>query len=98
MLKSADRTVREAFVQSGINDPRVLGSLNRCRLFLRVVRVSDVLTVCGNYIEQDLWDRIPADASSTSNFDWPRQGLPSQDDWQRWQDALQQISDFASRY
>ncbi len=94
MLKSADRTMMEAFVQSGIKDPRVLGSLNRCRLFLRAARVSDVLTVCGNYIKQDLWDRMPAEVSSTNNFDWPRQGLPSKEDWQRWQDALQQVFSF----
>jgi hypothetical protein len=67
-----------------------LSRLNRCRLYLQLVSLSDMVSVDGRCIissileGQKLLDR-------RSNLTWPEQGNPSRSDWMLWASAFQPL-------
>ena len=68
-------------------------SLNRCRLFLRVMFLSDITTGDGRSIRQDyLLYKASSPRPETSRWNcWPLQ-KPTKHDWTRWTFALRQLS------
>jgi hypothetical protein len=65
-----------------------LVSVQKCRLFLKVARISDVISVCGKYIRQELYEGTVAGRKKNIRYSWPRQGQPSKRDWQVWRSTL----------
>jgi hypothetical protein len=70
--------------------PKQLIALNRCRLYLQVIFLSDIVSADGTTIiphvlsGQKLTDRI-------SMLKWPVQQLPPKIDWDLWSSALQNL-------
>lgn len=64
-----------------------LATLNRCRIYLQIIFLSDIVSADGRMIIPDcktgrrVTDRI-------SNLNWPMQDTPSQSAWQLWKQAL----------
>ena len=65
-----------------------LQRLNLCRIFLKVVTVSDIATGCGMFISTSAWNG-KVDGTRSERYDWPNQGEPSARDWDLWRSALQ---------
>ena len=81
-----DQLVTEAFFRAGVTGYH-LKRANVCRLFLKVVTVSEILTGCGDFITKAAWNGS-VDETRRSSYDWPNQGCPSISDWDLWRKAL----------
>jgi hypothetical protein len=65
-----------------------LMSVHKCRLYLKISRLSDVVSVCGKFIRPEVWETEISTRLNAGGYDWPRQGRPSVSDWQTWKDTL----------
>ena len=76
-----DRTLPHLFVQEKVSKPD-LRKLNRCRVALKAIFLSDITSACGRKLEQ--WALHPDPAHTReSRFIFPRE-IPSQNDWHVW--------------
>lgn len=81
-----DKFLMEAFFQYGYS-PKQLAMLNRCRLYRRVIYLSDLTTGAGLALQdQALSARDPLPMHS--NLSWPLQAMPNAHSWSLWRDAL----------
>ena len=65
--------------------PRELKTLNSCRLFLRVLTLSDICTAKGNEIARQCWEgTIPTRTTQL----WPKQDKPPANAWLIWRKYL----------
>ena len=80
-----DRSLME--VMSAHYNSDQLKVLNSCRLFARVISVSDVADGSGRKIHLHNRDK-PEIWSTNSPFKWPVQGIPPPKDWKFWLQAL----------
>ena len=64
-----------------------LRSINRCRLFMRHVVMSDLVTGDGTKFTQKAYSGIK-DSGRKSKWKWPLQRNPSRSEWRLWQKAL----------
>jgi len=80
-----DRTLMDTFLSFGYCNTE-LALLNQCRMFLKVIFVSDICNGQGTAIEQQFWKGIaPAEHH---DYRWPRVHQPTTNDWTAWQRAL----------
>jgi len=81
-----DKGLMDQFIQLGF-EPLQLGILNRCRLYLQVLYLSDLVSADGTII-------IPAVKNGhriidrVSNLNWPIQDRPPPSAWTLWRQAL----------
>jgi hypothetical protein len=61
--------------------------LNRCRLYLQVVTVSDISSACGKYI-LPMTKTGNIDPARSSTLRWVTQGKPTKADWSIWARSL----------
>jgi hypothetical protein len=67
-------------------DRKQLMALNRCRVFLKVLFLSDICSADGTMILHAFKKGVqPADR--TSQLDWPFQPCPPQSNWLQWERA-----------
>jgi hypothetical protein len=64
--------------------------LNQCRLFLRVLWLSDLTTADGCYLERHAI-AAPFSISIKRNYVYPHQGYPSQEAWTLWRRAMNNL-------
>ena len=62
-------------------------NVNRCRLYLRVFFLSDIVSYDGTTIRQDAYDGWRSD-QWISRWKWPRQVRPPNRDWRMWHIAI----------
>jgi hypothetical protein len=62
-------------------DPPDIARLNRCRVYLQVLFLSNITTADGKYLEHFIFD--PGGATKRSRYTFPRE-KPSKQDWDRW--------------
>jgi len=67
---------------------RQLKALNRCRLYLHAMTVTDITTMCGKYIRAECREGHATYELTNESLLWPRQQRPSRSDWNIWQDAI----------
>ena len=81
----------DLFIRHGYKGKK-LSILNECRMFLRVVCLSDILDMSGEKVEPWAYDgkQHPTSYGCTT-YEWPRcpPRLPA-DHWNQWQAALQE--------
>jgi hypothetical protein len=63
-------------------------SVQKCRLFLKVARISDVISVCGKFLRKEIYEGSECCRKNVKELGWPRQGQPSARDWQKWRETL----------
>ena len=80
-----DKTIMHLAQQLHIQD-NALKAINRCRMYLNVTTVSDIVTGDGQYTHPDILAHRKI--GKTDSFHWPFQGLPSPDDWKWWDYAI----------
>ena len=64
-----------------------LDAINRCRLYLRVLTVAEIVTADGEFITDKAWNGI-RDSTMESPYKWPTQPCPPPKDWRVWRAAL----------
>ena len=65
-------------------------AINRCRLYHKVLTLSDIITGNGDKIRQEIWtDQGVLTMDDRDN--WPNQGNPSKSDWQIWRQSLKTL-------
>lgn len=65
-------------------------SVNRCRLYLRVFFLSDIVSGDGTTILQDAYDGVRS-TQWISRWRWPRQSRPPPRDWNLWRIAIRDV-------
>ena len=68
--------------------PHILQILNRCRLYLRVVTLSDITEGNGRYLQQSMTSGCCP--LTITPYGWPNQQKPPQKHWELWHSALRQ--------
>lgn len=61
--------------------------LNRCRLYLRVLTISDIASACGTYILSAA-KHGQLEFMRSSTLRWVSQGQPTKTDWATWRESL----------
>jgi hypothetical protein len=77
-----DKFLMELFMKLQSNN-KDMETLNRCRLFLQVITLSDITNAEGDRIIKEAKKGWPI-ASRPSSLLWPNQGPPSQANWKVW--------------
>jgi len=84
LQRNGDQEIVRAFLQHGFRHPQ-LGALHRCRMFLRVLRISDLCTGTGDRLLTSDWRKYQP---MPSCYHWPKAVNPSAADWNTWDLAL----------
>lgn len=88
-----DQLIMEFFESIGCT-PKDLASLNRCRLFLKVLSLADIVNGQGTEFMPGILEGNPNSAFLTSQlYDWPNQGKPPKQIWNLWQTKLGHLLD-----
>ncbi len=66
---------------------KTMESLNRCRIFLRAITLSDITTADGSRLLLGIKSNRHTQGRR-SRLDWPQQDKPSKRDWTLWSEAL----------
>ena len=83
--RTDDVFLMEAFVDSHTIPDSHLVILNRCRQFLRVSRLSEIVDAVGKYITQDSYNGIRKSCQVDSqNTIWPQIVRPNVNHWFKW--------------
>jgi len=75
----------EGFLRTGYRDSKLV-TLNRCRMYLQVIFLSDICNGQGTTIENQFWSGTAI--SNSHNFRWPCTHKPNPSKWGLWQRAL----------
>jgi hypothetical protein len=74
------------FQANGLKDKEIT-LLNMCRLYLKVITLSDITSADGTYILPEAKCGSPIQGRS-SNLEWPEQGRPPKRAWSLWPQSL----------
>jgi len=85
MQRERDQMIMEIFLRSGYREAE-LATLNRCRMYLRVIYLSDVCNGQGTAIEPHFWSGNRT--SDVHQYSWPKVLKPAPAEWHLWQCAL----------
>jgi len=72
------------FLQGRVQGPE-LASLNRCRMYLQAIYVSDICTGDGQVIDPRFWD---GREQCQMAYRWPRMECPTSNEWNMWHKTL----------
>ena len=64
-----------------------LAQLNRCRKYLQVVCLSEIVTADGKYISKSVWEGH-RDSAKPTPYHWPKQARPSENSWKIFREVL----------
>jgi len=84
LSRHGDKELVRSFLQHGFRQPQ-LGALHQCRMYLHVLRLSDITTGTGDRLLMTNWRMY---SPITSEYQWPATAKPSQSDWNMWDMAL----------
>ena len=87
LRREGDMFLVSAFSAAGFAK-QCLVRLNRCRLFLQVTTLADIVTGLGTAITNSAWQGT-LDTTRPKFYLWPKQQRPPQTDWFEWRAALQ---------
>ena len=90
LQRDGDGFLMDIFQRAGV-PYHILLMLNACRLFLKVLTLSDIVSADGlRILEWVIW---PLDAANQCNSSllWPHQECPHHRIWQVWRDTLRQL-------
>ena len=84
--RTNDQFIMTAFMDHGYSKSQLL-TLNKCRLYLRVLTLADMVSGDGWYILPHFFRRINP-LEQYSSIRWPEQGCPTDSAWLLWTQAL----------
>ena len=77
-------------IQAHVFTKEEIQSINRCRLYLHIFFLSDIVSGNGREVLQEILDNKPL-LQRTSQWQWPRQPRPPPKDWDLFNTALHEI-------
>ncbi len=80
-----DKEIMQIFLKDGVRGVD-LAAVNRCRMYLQVVFVSENCNGEGTKIDQNYWNGKPAHLQS--NYQWPCTSPPTPQEWNLWRQRL----------
>ena len=84
--RRGDKTIMDILVKSGVSK-QCLVIINACRIFLRVIYLSDIVSADGKMVLK--WATHPKrNMKHRSALKWPFQPFPSEDNWKTWRLTL----------
>jgi hypothetical protein len=89
LTRAHDKNLMDYFVGLGYS-PAILGTLNRCRLYLQIITLSDIVSADGSCIITDVFQGLPL-LDRKSTLKWPNQQRPPSKDWEIWASALRSL-------
>ena len=88
MFRERDKPLMEIILQaSGITHKQHM-TINRCRMYLQIFSVADMVTGDGQDITEDAWEGIPQTEQRALKLRWPRSQTPTKSDWEVWKIVL----------
>jgi hypothetical protein len=87
-----DKTLMDHFTSLQLPSA-ILGTLNRCRLYLQVITVSDIAATNGLFILQQIREGRHL-STRRSRLEWPNQGRPSSAKWAIWKVNLSSLESY----
>lgn len=87
--RAQDQYIMEYFLQMDFSN-NTMQRLNRCRLYLQAITISDITSACGAYILSAAKTGSVAPIRQ-STLNWVYQGKPSKTDWSVWKSALEHL-------
>ena len=88
--REGDRYLMEIFYEIGYRKGQ-LAALNRCWLFLYVLTLADITSMCGKYMIKDVREGIANLEITDERYKWPEQGNPSKNYWVEWKEVMKQL-------
>jgi hypothetical protein len=89
LVREHDKVLMDYFIALGY-PKHILGALNRCRIYLQVITLSDIVSADGSCIIPDIFHGLPL-LDRYSTLKWPCQQRPPTTDWSIWQSALRPL-------
>jgi hypothetical protein len=86
LARIGDMALMEHFVKAGYPAAQ-LTQLNRCRLYLQVITLADIVSADGSLILPEAFIGVPL-SDRKSDLKWPNQQRPPSKDWAVWSSAL----------
>ena len=83
-----DRTIMETLMEQNIPTSAMI-SMNRCRIYLKVLFMSELCTADGKYIDKCFLGRSPSPVDS--GLEYPPEE-PTRHDWQTWRSTWYQVT------
>jgi exonuclease III len=90
-----DKVLMDEFLTATIPKSE-LKTINRCRIYLKVLTLSDIVTGDGKYITNDAFIGRRRNRQSSHSYHWPNWDQPAVKDWRIWRKALKLV--FAPRW
>ena len=88
--RNNDFAIMEKIIELDLYTDEDVQSINRCRIYLRVQNLSEIVNGEGNSISYCARNRI-RDPDRISKYKWPNQPFPKKNDWEVWEDLLQNV-------
>ena len=90
LARESDALLIPTFVARGFCDAELF-QLNRCRIFLQVISLSDICSGCGKYILKSSWEGI-FESTRHNPYVWPYQSPLPPSYWITWKKALSKLA------
>ena len=91
MLRENDHPLMELVLKSTSVTKQELQVVNKCRLYLQIFRLSDMITGCGRYIRDNIWNGIRDHHNKSKTMAWPLFPPPSKAMLTIWQSVLRRV-------
>ena len=86
-----DVALMEVIVRSGLFTNREMILINRIRIYLQVFYLSDITSVCGQFVKANMYKVRLAEGVPRSKWHWPEQVLSKRVGLRLWQRALREV-------
>jgi hypothetical protein len=87
LLRERDQGLMQFLADAGVPAWK-LRKINRVRIYLKVLTISDIATPCGTRLNRDRYDIIEPIPVEHSYYRWPLQKKPGETAWKYWRPAL----------
>ena len=87
LRREYDSFIMESIIQKMALSPAKLKAINRCRSYLKVTTLADIVTGDGVQIVKSVWKGKTNKVQQTM-YNWPKQTRPENKDWTQWKKAL----------
>ena len=90
IARKNDYSLMDKLIETNIHVDDDLQKINRCRIYLNVINLSDIVDGHGKRITTPILQHRK-DPERKSKYEWPVQPYPSKSDWSAWDDAIHNV-------
>jgi hypothetical protein len=88
LLRVRDKSIMKTLMDSGKFERWQMRDINRCRLYLKAVTISDIASACGKKMNSCRWKKNQEVPVENSPYVWPLQAYPGARSWRTWRLAI----------